>query len=457
MSFGFLYRYGIFVLFLIASFPAIEVDASEGKQISFEKIILKESQLYTYGMAIADFDKDGDLDISLSQADDLFLRGEKNSPGDRISWFENIGNKQFKEWLIYHSDQDKGWFEYQKAIDIDRDGFLDILVVKNNNFGCKGCGGGDIIWFKNPGNFNTKPLPWKRFKITSEFRYAYDLDIEDIDNDGYLDIVATQYKGHPYLDGNSVSWFKNPNDTVENTEWQQFDIDGKYDGPFSRFIKKRIDRYRENGYFEKPYLDETLSARIADFNNDNKPDVVVTAFGSSVTAWYQNINPKWNKWQKHIISRNVRPGHATSVDMDCDGDIDVVVPYGALSSRVRGIDSKRLEKKIVWFENIINETGKGTGWKEHTITSINNGWFDVSAADMDNDGDMDIAACAFRKSGGVYLFEQKVNKQWKLHVIENNLQSPSKILTSDLNNDGQIDIVVASSSPKNRLIVWMQK
>ena len=50
------------------------------------------------------------------------------------------------------------------------------------------------------------------------------------------------------------------------------------------------------------------------------------------------------------------------------------------------------DNKIAWYENT---DGKGTFGSQHIVSTSANGAFSVFAADLDGDGDMDLAKCFF--------------------------------------------------------------
>src|SRR5690606_7612114 len=81
----------------------------------------------------------------------------------------------------------------------------------------------------------------------------------------------------------------------------------------------------------------------------------------------------------HLIANTVNGNYSTSqypTDVDGDGDMDIVVVFPSMN-------------QISWYENT---DGVGTVWVEHIATTNSYLVNFVSAADLDNDGDIDLLA-----------------------------------------------------------------
>ncbi|SFV71792.1 hypothetical protein MNB_SV-13-205 [hydrothermal vent metagenome] len=140
--------------------------------------------------------------------------------------------------------------------------------------------------------------------------------------------------------------------------------------------------------------------------------------------------------------------HPSLVDMDKDGDLDIVSSYGDSSNSLNYIDG------VVWKENDGSQN-----FTEHTVSSINNIDFirNVYPIDIDNDGDIDI------------LSEHETNRYTERTIVwskndgnqnftDQNISLASKDIGSiqliDMDKDGDIDFL--SYRTDTNTTVWYQ-
>ena len=159
-------------LLVLVGLGMVTVKSTEGGSVGQETSVIRFTEhliwsdyTYNYGICAADIDGDGDPDLTSADA------GGNNA----LYWFENDGRGNFRRHFITRKDPHRP--ERHRVADINRDGRLDVVIVENFF--------GDVKWYENPGDFRPGVL-WKRHYISKGgLLGAYDLDIADIDQDGF--------------------------------------------------------------------------------------------------------------------------------------------------------------------------------------------------------------------------------------------------------------------------------
>ena len=360
--------------------------------VHFSEHLIADEYAYAYGITAADFDNDGDLDLS---------SGDCN-PHNMLYLFQNNAHGSFTRSFVQKNDPER--LERHMAGDVDNDGDLDIVIVKNLH--------GDLVWFENAVIPSTKR--WNRHVITVDLPGAYDVALADFDLDGDLDVAASSWRL-----GNQFAWFENDG-TPKNGEW---------------------------------------TIRAADFDQDGDMDLLGTARLAGQVIWYENEQKDLSiSWKKHPIdTQSVCPAHGNPVDMDQDGDLDVVIALGFYyhpSGDRAGASLHRKDNQIVWYEN--NGQPAAGSWEKHVIQPMFDDAFEAVAGDLDGDGDMDVVATSWRLPGRVAWFENMGDSRapWRCHLLKENWRSANQVLIADLNGDGRLDIVACAERGSNELRWW---
>jgi len=100
------------------------------------------------------------------------------------------------------------------------------------------------------------------------------------------------------------------------------------------------------------------------------------------------------------------------------------------------------DNKITWYEN----TGSNGDFITHVISTETEGAQSVFAADMDNDGDMDVLSassvddkiCWYENTDGTGIFGLQ-------QVISNSADSALDVRAADIDGDGDLDVLSASA------------
>jgi len=97
---------------------------------------------------------------------------------------------------------------------------------------------------------------------------------------------------------------------------------------------------------------------------------------------------------------------------------------------------------VIWFEN--------PTWKEHTIIADLQEPHCLLVQDLDHDGDLDAATCAYG-SKKVAWFENDGRGVFQTHIVAED-QEAYDIRADDMDGDGDYDLLIAGRGSKN--VVW---
>ncbi len=364
---------------------------------------------YAYGCAAADLDGDGDLDLTSSDAE----------PNSNLYLLLNKGKGAFQHSFVqkYAQDDDQPIRLERHAIgDVNGDGRPDIVIVDNLKW--------DIRWFENPGQ-GTIIRPWKLHRVSApqEVPGSYDVALADLDADGDLDVAASSWRF-----GNRFDWFENVGSPGRGEKWVRHQIEDM--------------------------IGETRTIAVADFNRDGKPDLLGTSRTGNQIVWFANSGkPAKEPWEKTVIdTATIAPAHGHPVDMDGDADLDVLMAFGIAA----GVGNQSPDShQVAWYENV-GPAGRGTEWKKHSIAASFPQGFEAVAGDLDGDGDQDVVATGWSPQGRIAWFENTGDPKagWRQYSIKENWSNAVTVIVADLDNDGRLDIAACAERGANELRWW---
>lgn len=250
-----------------------------------------------------------------------------------------------------------------------------------------------LVWIENTGRVGeVQPL----HVLETDFSHIHGVAAGDVDGDGLADLIAGSFDGS---EANSIALHL-----------------AKKDAP--GFTNGRITRGGAKGRVH--YLD------IADINADGHADVLVAApAGNTVTAWMQSAD---GKWTAQVIAEETGATHARSADVDGDGMQDIIVSSGH-------------GKGIFWF--------RGPRWEKHIVDANITETHALDHADLDRDGDIDIAAGSYGEKIVVW-YENDARGNFTRHVIDQGHEQESYDLTIiDFDGDGKSDVILAGRRSNN--------
>ncbi len=304
---------------------------------------------------------------------------------------------------IILDDADEHNFIHSETFDVDGDGDLDYIGARYNP--------GLITWLEQP----AKPLEdkWTVRLVDDQIHGIHGLLKGDVDRDGRMDLLATSAQPVPPF-ANSLAWLKVPPNVHAATSWER-------------------NVFAQN---DAPGLTHYLG--FGDVNGDGRPDAATGAKGGPQDAsglgewfaWWEAPENPTTVWKKHLLS-DKQPG-ATNIhpaDVNGDGQVDF------LASRGHGAG-------VVWFE--------APKWQEHVINASIREPHSLTVVDMDDDGDIDAATCAYGSKLAAW-FENDGKGNFTTHIVGRDQESYD-IRAIDMDGDRDLDLLVAGRASQN--VVW---
>lgn len=411
------------------------------------------------GVALPDYDGDGDLDIYLVQGmfldpgrtfgQALFPPPPNWRPGNRLFRNELIpeGRLRFTDVTEQAGVGHIGYGMGAAVGDYNNDGYPDLYVT---NFGHN-------VLYRNNGNGTFTDVT-KQAGVDVG-RWSTSAAFVDYDGDGLLDLFVANY-----VDFNLKA---NPRCTGVGGERD-------YCGPqVFRPTPSRLFRNLGNGRFadvtERAGITAAFGAGLgvscADFNGDGRPDIFVANDRNANQLWLNQGNGVFQDQALIAGTAYNADGKAqagmgvTAGDFDNDGDEDVFV-----TNMVGEANMLYLNDGKGFFHDATMQYGLAA--PSLPFTGFGTEWFDY-----DNDGFLDL----FVANGAVAVVDSLRGTRYPYHQrnrIFHNLAGrkfvdvsesagPALLLSEvgrgaafgDIDNDGRIDIVVANNNGPVRLLL----
>ena len=333
-------------------------------------------------------------DINGDGYKDVALASRSSSTPYNLAWLANLnGSGTFGSINLIGTMSDT--YRINLA-DLDNDGDLDAMGATVFL---------DIIsWYENldgNGNFGTRNI------ISNIADGANDVIAADLDNDGDMDVISAS-------DNSGLAWHEN--------------LDGQGNFSMPKAINNTITSSR--------------SVFAADMDGDGDLDILGNAGQPAQIFWMENMNGQGSYGTMHVIREmDAYANTIFAADVDLDGDMDVFAASPYIN-------------EVAWYENL---DGNGSFGSKNVITNTLSKPFAVYVEDLDNDGDNDVLATSVDAFDGEVVWFENLDGQGAFSAkkgIDSNLVFPRDVYAADIDNDGDMDVLIADQNDDK--IAWYE-
>lgn len=365
--------------------------SAESDEPTFQKIIL-DREFRSEGCAVADVNRDGKPDILVGEI-----------------WYEAPDWKPHAIAEPGKYDAAHGYSNsfFVFADDVNRDGWMDEIVI--------GFPGAKTVWRENPKN---KTGFWKEHLIS---------DNSCNESAAFTDLIGKKNPVFVMGDEKTLGWIE-PKQGARGEAWERHAISAPNQPGAQRFSHGlgvgdingdgRKDVLCNGGYWLAPkdprssewkfvpanFSPACAQMYVADVNGDGLPDVICSSAHNKGVWWFeQRRTATGTEFIQHTIDDSFSQSHAMAMaDMNGDGRLDFITGKRYWAHGPEGDVEANFPVVLYWYE-YKSVHGKDE-WARHIIDADSGVGTQVTAADVNKDGKMDVVVS--NKKGVCILLQQ---------------------------------------------------
>jgi FG-GAP-like repeat len=406
--------------------------SAAGRPATFNEGNFYSTPRGAWGVVLADFDGDGDLDVAATDSD-------ANYVGSQVAIFRNNGAGVLTGPQLFPAGGASTGID---AIDLDDDADVDLIVA---NYGFFGNGTTVSVLRNNGSGTFAAPVSYVVGAAPNDIKAG------DLDRDGDADLAVAHDGGSRvsvlFNQGNGTfapaTSFDNLFPGAGPAELVVLDIDGDQDLDILRSgyydqdandARLALLRNAGNRVFQAellpyglPFRNPAFDLTVADLDGDQRDDVIGAHFFEAGFVVFEDDNA--GRFMPGAMYAGLPNTIAVAApDLDGDADSDVLT-------------TSRIERLLTSHEN----TGGGT-FPELPIQGHGNLHMVIDLGDVDHDGDLD----AVTSHGGASYSDVVVYRNQGNGTFVESFRTPANVYAAfaklrDLGGDGTLDLLFVTA------------
>jgi hypothetical protein len=278
-----------------------------------------------YHLALT-IDMDGDDDEDFVTTCHVGTTEMRYGP-DRAQWFENPGDGS-SDFTVHEMGEGGG--SLLTLHDVDDDGDMDVLLPQY-------FAGDSLIWYEQT---EAKGAAWQRHLISGDTGHGFVAKLADMNGDGKLDLVYGNHNNEEDTD---------PGQNVMGIYW--FDVPPKAEvaalDNWDAYKHVIYEGFDVNGTGNAESAGAPGMINVGDIDGDCDIDVVASGDGDD--GIYLFVHQADEQFESVVLDENpnnVNSGEIHMLDVDADGDLDVVA---AVFGPLPGLPDFAIKSKVAAF------------------------------------------------------------------------------------------------------------